>query len=100
MADLAFPAGCDIRITTGPNGGATWAVLVATPPFKAEISTFLRRGCVAAVLTHDEGMHWPDRKGTLMASAVLAQGGAVAFEFQSLADALRCEARLRRESRS
>jgi hypothetical protein len=92
-----FPASCDVRITTSPNGGATWAVLVAAPPLKAEIATFLRPGGLAALLTHDEGVCWPDRTGVAMAVAMLNQGGAVAFEFQCLADALRCETRLRRE---
>ncbi len=58
---------------------------------------FYRPGGVSGLITHDPGLHWPDRRGESLLRATLKAGGAVALVFTSLHDALRCQTRLRGE---
>jgi len=72
-----------------------WAVIIACRPEDARPDRLLQRGRVHAVLTHDEGLTWPSRRGEAIANAVLNQGGGpVALMFRDLADALACRRRL------
>jgi len=72
-----------------------WAVIIARTPEEARPECLLQRGKVHAVLTHDEGLTWPSRRGEALADATLAEGGGpVALVFRVLADALACKRRL------
>jgi len=72
-----------------------WAVIIAGRPENARPECLSRPGEVGAVLTHDEGLSWPDTRGEALADAVLAQGGGpVALLFCALGDALACKRRL------
>ncbi|MCS6931343.1 MAG: hypothetical protein NZM27_03930 [Acetobacteraceae bacterium] len=73
-----------------------WVRMVANTPEDARPDRLMQRGKVHAILTHDEGLTWPSRKGEALADAVLAEsGGPVALVFFALADALACLRRLR-----
>jgi hypothetical protein len=77
----------------GLPGG--WAVMIATRPEDARPERLAQRGRVFGVITHDEGLTWPSRRGEAMAAAVLAEGGGpVALVFNTLPDALACKRRL------
>jgi hypothetical protein len=72
-----------------------WAIIIAHTPEDARPECLMRPGEVQAILTHDEGLSWPNRRGEALADAVLAQGGGpVALVFRVLADALACKRRL------
>jgi hypothetical protein len=75
--------------------GRAWAVMVAVgiDPTPDAIGA---PGTVAAVLSHDRGMAFPDAKGIAYAEAVLAEGGCCTFCFVDLADAMECVAQLRK----
>lgn len=94
-ARLALPKGGAARLFSLPDmPGFSWAVVVATRPEAARLESLTRRGAFSALLTHDEGLAWPNRQGEALARATLAQGGTVALAFATLADALGCKARL------
>lgn len=71
-----------------------WCVMVACDPVRARLDSLRRPGGLSALVTHDPGGTWPDRKGEALAMAVLARGGAVGLAFASVADALACKRRL------
>ena len=74
---------------------AGWAIIIAHAPEDARPDRLLQRGKVHAVLTHDEGLSWPSRRGEALADAALAEGGgSVALVFRVLGDALACKRRL------
>lgn len=92
---LALPMGGAARLFSLPDlPGFAWVVVAAAIPEAARLESLTRRGGASALLTHDEGLAWPNRKGEALAVAMLAQGGAVALAFRTLADALACKARL------
>jgi len=86
---LTIPAGADVRLRVLPP------CVVVTPSGGSGLAT---PGAVAAVLSHDPGVTWPDRRGIGLSDAVLESGGTVCFEFASLADAFTFRARLLREA--
>jgi hypothetical protein len=49
-----------------------------------------RPGEMTALLTHDEGMTWPDRRGIALAEAILEVGGVAVLQFETMADAIAC----------
>ena len=72
-----------------------WAVIIARHAEDARPECLMRPGEVHAVLTHDEGLCWPNPRGVALADAALAEGGGpVALVFRGLADALACKRRL------
>ena len=72
-----------------------WAVVIARTPEDARPERLMRPGEVQVILTHDEGLSWPSRRGEALADAALAVGGGpVALVFRVLADALACKRRL------
>lgn len=92
---LTLPAGGAARLfNVSDCPGFAWAVVVASRPEAARLESLNRRGALSALLTHDEGLTWPNTRGEALAAATLLHGGAVALAFVTLADALRCKARL------
>jgi hypothetical protein len=78
----------------GHPGG--WVVIIANRLEDARPERLAQRGKVFAVITHDEGLTWPSRRGEALAAAVLAEGGGpVALAFNSVADALACKRQLK-----
>jgi hypothetical protein len=88
------PTDAVFRVTAMPAGGhERWAVLIArgeSPRFE----NLLRPGGLAALLTHDQGLCWPDAAGEELMAATLDRGGMVLMAFVTLADALGCMNRL------
>jgi hypothetical protein len=93
-SSLALPPGTVARLHRLFDG---WAVIVAAPRTPAEPSSLLAPGGLSALLTHDEGVTWPDGAGVRLASETLAAGGVVGLAFARLADALACRLRLKKE---
>ena len=96
MTTIFVPATADIRLH---SRGSAWFVTVAASGGPQDPETLTTRtGGQSAVITHDAGLDWPDKKGQSLASAVLAQpGGAAVLIFEGLVDAMACRDRLRRE---
>ena len=69
-------------------------VAVARLPTEPVPENLVRCGEVAALLTHDPGVTWPDRSGEDLALATLEEGGVVVLAFALLADALACQRQL------
>lgn len=92
---LRLPSGGAARLFTLPDAsGCAWAIIVAATPAQARPESLMRRGSLSAMLTHAEGIAWPDWRGERLAMATLAAGGTACLAFRSLADALRCKRRL------
>jgi hypothetical protein len=92
---LTLPKGGTARLFATPDlRGCAWAVVVAAKAENARLESLTRRGAMSALLTHDEGLSWPNTRGEALAAATLEHGGAVALAFATLADALGCKARL------
>ena len=78
-------------------GTDTYFVFVAAPPLTPgmHLLDLLRRpGSLTLLLTHEEGVALPDRKGTLLAETMLGQGGSVVMQFASMTDALNANRQL------
>jgi hypothetical protein len=96
---LRLPSGGAARLFSLPTAAdCHWCVILAGDPERARLESRRRPGGLAALVTHDPGGTWPDRKGEAMAMAVLARGGAVGLAFASIADALACKRRLEGEA--
>jgi hypothetical protein len=91
---LPFHVGCAARLHMR-GGEHGFAIVVAATEAEAVPEAASRPGAVAALLTHDAGISWPDRKGEAVARSIIAAGGAVVLAFASLADALACLQRVR-----
>jgi len=92
---LTLPEGGAARLFAVPDmPGFSWGVVVAARPERARLESLARLGGSSALLTHDEGLTWPNQRGEALARATLAHGGTVALAFATLADALGCKARL------
>lgn len=92
---LRLPSGGAARLFSLPTPTeCRWCVMISADPERARLDSLRRPGGLAALVTHDPGGTWPDRKGEALAMAVLAQGGAVGLAFASIADALACKRRL------
>lgn len=72
-----------------------FAVAITADPGLTDIERPQRPGDLSAVLTHARGLSWPDRQGVMLAAAVVEQGGLALLLFQTLADAMACQRRLR-----
>ena len=95
---MQIPDDLDIRLLLLPGQPSAACAIVAPAPLKADLSLFTKPGCMSAMLTHDPGLDWPDRRGERLAEAMLREGRPVGFVFASLADALACHRRLVREA--
>ena len=92
---LRLPPGGAARLHSLPaTADCRWCVMLAADRERAGLDSLWRPGGLSALVTHDPGCTWPDRKGEALAMAVLAQGGAVGLAFASVADALACKRRL------
>lgn len=77
---------------------ACWCIILTADPAMAAPEALGAPGSVSAVLAHDAGLSWPNRKGVALARTVIEAGGAVALGFATLADALACKRRLDAEA--
>ena len=75
-------------------GSRAVVILAALVPRRPSITDLWEPGRVHALLSHDPGVTWPDRRGELIADAVLAERGTIAFLFETAADANACRERL------
>jgi hypothetical protein len=92
---FALPEGGAARLFSfEQNPAFPWCVIAAPTPERARPQALFTRRHVSALLTHDEGLSWPDARGEALAAAIFDHGGAVAFAFVNLADALACKRRL------
>ena len=61
---LRLPDGGAARLfTLSGVPGFAWRVVVATAPEQARLENLTRRGGLSAMLTHAEGVAWPDWRG-------------------------------------
>ena len=92
---LRLPVGGAARLFSLSDApGFAWGIVIATEPERARLESLARRGGLSAMLTHAEGIAWPDWRGERLAIETLAIGGTVCLAFYSLADAIRCATRL------
>jgi len=99
ISRLTLPPGGAARLYSLPTSGEfRWCVMAAADPERARLESLTRRGGVSTLLTHDEGLTWPDGRGEALAMTVLARGGAVALAFTTMTDALTCKRRLEEEA--
>lgn len=89
---MRLPVGTDIRLCTIPELAAF--VLLAPPPLTAGMHLLDRLGELSALITHDAGVVWPDKRGIALAEATLAQGSAVVLQFERVVDAVLAHRRL------
>ncbi len=96
---LRLPSGGAARLYSLPTpANCRWCVIVAADPEHARLDSLRRPGGMSALVTHDPGGTWPDRRGEALAMAVLAHGGTVGLAFVSITDALACKRRLEGEA--
>jgi hypothetical protein len=89
---IRIPGDAKVTIGTQPMG---WTVCIARAGAQSDILKTMQQPGMSAVLTHDPGMTWTDKKGERLANALLAQPATAVFMvFEFLADALACKKRL------
>jgi hypothetical protein len=98
---MRTPPGTDPRLGLLPDTGK-YFVIVAAPPRVPSMNLLALvnqpgPGEIIVLLTHDEGVGWPNRHDVALAEAVLEAGGIVILKFASLNDAMSCHRRLMRE---
>ena len=91
---MHIPAKAEIRLNVIDGAGI---IVIAPEGTTPNLDTLKRAGGFCAILTHDPGLTWPDRQGVSMVEEVLKHGGTALLEFTSIADALMCQARIKRE---
>ncbi|WP_284945352.1 hypothetical protein [Acidisoma cladoniae] len=74
------------RINTIVYAADEVAIAVLSPGHLS-LEDVLSRPGMSALLTHDEGVNWPDRTGCSLATVAFRAGRAVIFKFRSMADA-------------
>ncbi len=85
----------DVNIRMFSENGR-WFVGVARNGRSVDLSDVVTPGNMSALLTHDEGVSWPDRTGlALFGFVMMDDAGAVVLQFESLADAMACRKTLR-----
>lgn len=78
-----------------PGADGIW-IFAAVPPHQPSVFDLRTPGRMSALLSHDAGLSWPDRRGELIMQAVLAESGTIALLFSTVEDALACRDRLLR----
>ena len=68
--------------------------MAAEAPHQPSVMDMRRPGHVIAMVTHDAGMTWPDKRGQQLMAAVLAEAGTVFLLFDARNDAEACRRRL------
>lgn len=91
MPPITVPAGTNVRLYIRPPHHA---LLAAPPGVEADLDKLLCKPNVVPLFVHDAGVTWPDRDECRWASKYLETGHAIAFQFDTLADALSCHKRL------
>jgi hypothetical protein len=71
-----------------------YVVLASNAPHRPSVVDLRTPGRLSALLSHDPGVTWPDRRGELLMDAVLAEGGTIALLFAAAEDAIACRSRL------
>jgi hypothetical protein len=86
---MTFPPETDVRLGLIPHTN-DYYVFLATPPLAAgsHLLKEMRAGALVALLTHEPGCKWTDRRGEQLAVSVLVNGGAVIMQFATMQDAL------------
>ncbi len=57
--------------------GGPFVFMAAEAPHKPSVVDMRRPGHLIAMVTHDSGMSWPDKRGLQLMHAVLAEAGTV-----------------------
>ncbi len=78
--------------------GGPFVVIAAEAPHQPSVMDLRRAGHLTAMVTHDAGMTWPDKRGQQLMTAVLAEAGTVFLLFDSRNDADACRRRLVRSA--
>lgn len=93
---MKLPPGTDIRM--GMHAGVSlYYVFLVPRPREANmrlLDEMAAPGCLSALLTHEAGIDWPDRRGVALAEETLALGSPVILQFARLSDALAAHKRL------
>lgn len=94
---MRLPVGTDIRMGMLPGVGRHYVFLAPRPRQAGMhlLDELARPGQLSALLTHDAGTDWPDRRGVALAEETLECGSPVIMEFASLSDALTAYRRVR-----
>jgi hypothetical protein len=92
---ILWHAGAVARLHVLGEGEHRYVVFVAADEQDATPTALTRPGGLGALITHDPGRIWPDKRGESLARAMLEADGVAALAFTRLADALACHARLR-----
>jgi hypothetical protein len=92
---LPWHAGAAARLHVIPGDAHPYVVVVAADEADATPEALARPGSLTAVVTHDPGLTWPDRRGESLARGVLEAGGVAALGFVRLGDALAAHARIK-----
>ncbi len=74
--------------------GGPFVVMAAEKPHQPTVMDMRRAGHLVAMVTHDAGMTWPDKRGQQLMHAVLAEAGTVFLLFDTRNDAEACRRRL------
>ncbi len=74
--------------------GGPFVVIAAEAPHQPSVMDLRCAGHLIAMVTHDAGTSWPDKRGLQLMHAVLAEAGTVFLLFDSRNDAEACRRRL------
>ncbi len=102
LNNTPIPSDADVRVHILPQtaGEHRFVVLMCRPPQEATPAAFAAllatHGAVAAYLTHDAGVSWPDRIGQELALRALDHDGIALLRFATLTDAMQAKARAER----
>lgn len=88
---IALPPGTRCRLAMRPPHHI---IVAAPPPLEPTLDALFAKPSIVGLFSHDQGVTWPDRDGCRWAGEYLRAGNAIAFQFESLADALSCHKRL------
>lgn len=88
---ISIPAGTRCRLAMRPPHHL---IVTAPPPLEPTLEALFVKPSVVGVFAHDPGVAWPDRDGCRWATEYLRAGHAIAFQFETLLDALTCHKRL------
>ena len=96
MTEFQLPADAVARLHMMPGTDTPYIVAVARTPVEPNLAAIITTPRhISALLTHGEGLNWPDTKGCTLAAAALEGGGGVVLGFAAPYDALACHRRSR-----
>jgi hypothetical protein len=88
-------AGTVARLHILAEGEHRFVVFVAADERDATPAALTRPGGLAALITHDPGLTWPDKRGESLARAMLEADGVAALGFARLGDASAAQGRIK-----